>query len=385
MLGPEHEDVGGCSVAVAVDRMPTRPAPATVDRALAVGCAVVGALSVRPGSAAQVDGPAGAAASLLGVVAGLALLWRSRRPRTVAVAATAAWAAQALIWGPVVPIAPWLALHGLLRTAGPRGSAGATAAAVLVLLGLVTVAAGGASIAPTYLLVGALAAAVGLAGWAAAGRREAQRREAAAEERLRLARELHDVVGHGLGAIAVQAGSGRVALEAGEAEETRRALLAIEETSRASLAETRWLLGLLRDGSAPGLTGLDGLLAAARRSGLDVTMTVDGDVSAVPEAVGSAAYRVVQEAITNVVRHARAGHVEVVVSAGPAISVEVRDDGAGHPAYDAAASDLGGGHGLRGMRERVEALGGELEAGPRSDGPGWRVAARWPRSRAAAP
>jgi signal transduction histidine kinase len=368
-----------------MDRMPPRPAPATVDRVLAVSCAVVGALSVRPGSAAQVDGPAGAAVSLLGVVAGLALLWRSRRPRTVAVAATAAWVAQALIWGPVVPVAPWVALHGLLRTAGPRGSAGATAAAVLVLLGLVTVAAGGASVAPTYLLVGALAAAVGLAGWAAAGRREAQRREAAAEERLRLARELHDVVGHGLGAIAVQAGTGRVALDAGEAEETRRALQAIEETSRASLAETRWLLGLLRDGSAPGLTGLDGLLAAARRSGLDVSLTVEGDVAAVSEAVGSAAYRVVQEAMTNVVRHARTGHVEVVVSAGPPTSVEVHDDGAGHRVYDAAASDLGGGHGLRGMRERVEALGGELETGPRTDGPGWRVVARWPRSRAGAP
>jgi len=247
------------------------------------------------------------------------------------------------------------------------------------------VAAGGASIAPTYLLVGALAAAVGLAGWAAAGRREAQRREAAAEERLRLARELHDVVGHGLGAIAVQAGTGRVALDAGEAEETRRALLAIEETSRASLAETRWLLGLLRDGSAPGLTGLDGLLDAARRSGLDVSVTVEGDVSAVPEAVDSAAYRVVQEAITNVVRHARAGHVEVVVSAGSPTSVEVRDDGPGHPPSEAAPGELDGGQGLRGMRERVEALGGELETGPRSDGPGWRVAARWPRSRAGAP
>jgi signal transduction histidine kinase len=367
-----------------MDRLPTRPAPATVDRVLAIGCAVVGALSVRPGGGDQVGEPAAAVASLLGVVAGLTLLWRSRRPRTVAVAATTAWAAQALVWGPVVPFAPWLALHGLLRTAGPRGVAGAAAVAVLVLLGLVTVVAGGGSIAPTYLLVGALAAAVGLVGWAAAGRREAQRREAAAEERLRLARDLHDVVGHGLGAIAVQAGTGRIALDAGEAEETRRALLAIEETSRASLAETRWLLGLLRDGSAPGLTGLDGLLAAARRSGLDVSVTVEGDVSAVPAAVGSAAYRVVQEAITNVVRHAGAGHVEVVVHAGPPTSVEVRDDGAGHPASEAALGDLGGGHGLRGMRERVEALGGELETGPRSDGLGWRVVARWPRNRAAA-
>jgi signal transduction histidine kinase len=207
---------------------------------------------------------------------------------------------------------------------------------------------------------------------------QAQRR--LGEERLRIAREVHDVVAHAMVAINVQAGVAAHRLDR-DPEQARSALRAIKQTSGEALSDLRATLGVLRgdDAEAPvrpaaGLGDLDELAGGLRAAGVEVALEV-GDVGGVPAAVQSAGYRIVQEALTNVLRHADAAHVRVRVARGDqAVLVEVTDDGAG-----AAANGAGGGSGsgLAGMRERAAALGGALEAGP-GDGGGWRVAATLP-------
>jgi signal transduction histidine kinase len=201
---------------------------------------------------------------------------------------------------------------------------------------------------------------------------------AAADERLRIAQELHDIVAHSLGVIAVQAGVGMHVVDT-DAAEARRALENISRTSRSSLAEIRRLLGVLRnaDGSpaytpAPGLADLPRLTREVADAGLPVAVSVDGDLDRVPPGVGLAAYRIVQEALTNTLRHARANRAQVHLdSTSGVLLIEVTDDG--HGANGAPV----GGHGLVGMRERVAVYGGSLDAGPARGG-GFRVAARLP-------
>jgi signal transduction histidine kinase len=214
--------------------------------------------------------------------------------------------------------------------------------------------------------------------------RAEQARRAVAEERLRLARELHDVVAHSISVIAVQSGVGAHVAKT-QPEEAAKALAAIEATSRAALTELRRLLGVLRQegepqGSlapVPGLADLDGLLAEVAKAGLGVRLRVEGTPSPLPAGVDLSAYRIVQEALTNVVKHAGPARAQVVVGYGDRdVTVEVTDDGRGvaAPTGDGQARV---GHGLIGMRERVAVFGGDLEAGPRPGG-GFRVAARLP-------
>jgi signal transduction histidine kinase len=209
-------------------------------------------------------------------------------------------------------------------------------------------------------------------------------RRAVVEERLRLARELHDVVAHSISVIAVQSGVGAHVANT-QPEEAAKALAAIEATSRAALTELRRLLGVLRQegepqGSlapVPGLADLDALLAEVAKAGLAVRLGVEGTPSPLPAGVDLSAYRIVQEALTNVVKHAGPARAQVVVGYGDRdVTVEVTDDGRGvtAPTGDGRARV---GHGLIGMRERVAAFGGNLEAGPRPGG-GFRVAARLP-------
>jgi signal transduction histidine kinase len=205
-----------------------------------------------------------------------------------------------------------------------------------------------------------------------------------AEERLRLARELHDVVAHSISVIAVQSGVGAHVANT-QPEEAAKALATIEATSRAALTELRRLLGVLRqegepEGSlapVPGLADLDALLAEVAKAGLGVRLRVEGTPSPLPAGVDLSAYRIVQEALTNVVKHAGPARAQVVVGYGDhEVTVEVVDDGRGvaAPTGDGRARV---GHGLIGMRERVAAFGGDLEVGPGPDG-GFRVAARLP-------
>jgi signal transduction histidine kinase len=215
--------------------------------------------------------------------------------------------------------------------------------------------------------------------------REELARRAVAEERLRLARELHDVVAHAMSVIAVQSGVGAHVADS-QPEEVGKALAAIEATSRAALTELRRLLGVLRQDSdepqgdlspVPGLADLDSLLAEVTNAGLAVRLRVEGTPSPLPAGVDLSAYRIVQEALTNVVKHAGPAQAQVMIRYRDRdLTVEVTDDGRGVAAP--AGDDRGGtGHGLIGMRERVAAFGGDLEIGP-CPGGGFRVAARLP-------
>src|SRR5215213_2684632 len=214
--------------------------------------------------------------------------------------------------------------------------------------------------------------------------REELARRAVTEERLRLARELHDVVAHAMSVIAVQSGVGAHVADS-RPEEVGKALAAIEATSRAALIELRRLLGVLRqDGEpqasltpAPGLANLEGLLAEVAKAGLAVRLRVEGAPSPLPAGLDLSAYRVVQEALTNVVKHAGPAHAQVTIRyRDHEVAVEVIDNGRGVAAV-AGDGRRGTGHGLIGMAERVAAFGGDLEVGPRSGG-GFRVAARLP-------
>jgi signal transduction histidine kinase len=210
--------------------------------------------------------------------------------------------------------------------------------------------------------------------------REFATHEAVAAERASIARELHDVVAHHMSVMVVQAGAARAVIGSDPAA-TAEALRQIEASGRTGLTEMRRLLEVLKaeeesGGRAPqpGLSRLDELLDAMRSSGLPVEAVVEGTPRALSPGVDLSAYRIVQEALTNTLKHAGGASARVVVGYQPdAVELEIADDGAGPP-EDPEAS---GGHGLIGMRERVLLFGGELEAGPRPGG-GFLVRARLP-------
>jgi signal transduction histidine kinase len=208
--------------------------------------------------------------------------------------------------------------------------------------------------------------------------REERARAAVTEERARIARELHDVVGHSVSVMTVQASAVRRLLRP-EQQRERDALLVVEQTGREALAEMRRMVGVLRRpeeapalAPQPSLGHLDKLVAQARDAGLRVELQIEGEPLPLPAGVDLTAYRLVQEGLTNALKHARAKRAQVVVRYGAEdVEVTVSDDGQG------AGSGDGGGHGLVGMRERVAVYGGVLEAGPRPEG-GYRLRARLP-------
>lgn len=211
--------------------------------------------------------------------------------------------------------------------------------------------------------------------------REEEARRAVADERLRIAQELHDVVAHSMGVIAVQAGAGVHVIDRDPAE-AKRSLEAISATSRSTLTEIRRLLGVLRDDGgpasyvpAPGMTDLTALADDVTAAGVATTLALTGRVDAVPPGIQLTAYRIVQEALTNVMKHGGPGATAAVsVSVTPdAVEIEVADDGRGID----LAGPADGGHGLVGMRERVAVYGGTLDAGSRPGG-GFRVRAHLP-------
>ncbi|WP_347056882.1 sensor histidine kinase [Blastococcus sp. HT6-30] len=226
--------------------------------------------------------------------------------------------------------------------------------------------------------------------------REAHSREAVAQERLRIARELHDVMAHSMSVIAVQAGVGRHVMDR-DPETARKALGVIEDSSRRTLTEMRQLLGVLRvddgpgsgsggaasapasagRGPQPGLDRLDELLAGARATGLVVALTVNGTARSLPPQLDLAAYRILQEALTNAAKHAGPAEIRVVLTWRPdRLEVDISDDGRG-PVGGRESRGTPGGYGLIGLQERATSVGGELEAGPDPRG-GFRVRARLP-------
>jgi signal transduction histidine kinase len=202
---------------------------------------------------------------------------------------------------------------------------------------------------------------------ARSGELERQAQEATAAERARIARELHDIVAHHLSVIVLQAAGARASGKPAGAT-----LEKIENSGRQALAETRRLLGVLRDPSEetglapqPGITELDALADTVRAAGLPVNLAVNGDPGTLPAAADVSVYRIVQEALTNVLKHAGPARADVTIGcAQEAVTIEVTDNGTGQPRDGTPAS----GHGLAGMRERAAVFGGEVAAGPRPGG-----------------
>jgi signal transduction histidine kinase len=211
--------------------------------------------------------------------------------------------------------------------------------------------------------------------------REAAARVAVAEERTRIARELHDIVAHAMSVMVLQVGAVRHKLP-GTLEEDREALGRVEHAGRTALAEMRRLLGAMRSngdrvalGPQPGLDALDSLVEDVIHAGLPVQLHVDGEPYALPRAIDLSAYRIVQEGLTNALKHAHASHADVTVRYRPdQVELEVADDGKG------PAVTNGHGHGLVGIRERAKIYGGEMSAGAAPAG-GFILSARLPVDR----
>jgi signal transduction histidine kinase len=265
----------------------------------------------------------------------------------------------------VAPVVVAISQHGRLGLAFAQD--GGKKAVVLSLLQLVAFWLAG-------VFVHARREAVSMAARSAALERQAE--QATAVERARIAREMHDIVAHHLSVIVLQAAGARASGRPAEAT-----LEKIENSARSALAETRRLLGVLRDpdeetglAPQPGIGDLAALAAGVQAAGLPVHLVIDGDLAALPATVDVSVYRIVQEALTNVLRHAGPARADVTIGCGQdAVTIEVTDDGTAQPGQGAPAD----GHGLAGMRERAAVFGGELAAGPRPGG-GYAVRARLP-------
>lgn len=371
-----------------------------LDLLIVVGAAAA-ALNVvmRQDHPGEGQAPASLAAPALALVV-LPLLWRRRFP-FAAPAAVWLFAAALSFVDPRLPGLPVPYLAGLAAAA----MLGSVRDPVKARLGLGVVLAGSAAIvfnspAPRsseQLYIPLIFAVAWLAGFLLRGRAEqaeaaeeragrAERERAAAarlavaEERTRIARELHDVVAHTVSVMVLQVGAVRLELPA-SLEDDREALRGVETTGRAALAEMRRVLGALRhDGDEvelapqPGLDDLGDLLERVGQAGVPVRLNVEGEPTPLPRAIDLSAYRIVQEGLTNTLKHARASRADVVLRYGEHdLEIEVSDDGdAG-----AGAAGNGHGHGLVGVRERVTVYGGEMRAGP-APGGGFVLAARLP-------
>jgi signal transduction histidine kinase len=287
-----------------------------------------------------------------------------------------------------------LVFYGLGAFEPPRRSRWALAVAVIVsnVNTLVTPGKPAVSVIPSTLIILLLPYSVGLIMRTRASREQADRLRAehldsvrdltadaaAAEERTRIARELHDVVAHSVSVMVIQAGGARMVMAAdpGRAEES---LLLVERAGRDALAEMRRLLGILERGQdphalapPPGLANIDELVSEAQAAGLATEFHVEGRPAAVSAALDLCAYRVVQEALTNAIKHVAPARAAVSVRwEDHQLELEISDDGSG------PGTALPGGHGLTGMRERVSLHGGTFSAGREGDG-GFTVRARLP-------
>jgi signal transduction histidine kinase len=359
-----------------------------------VALAVAAAAALIIEGSTRAEGGLSPAEILLAVTAAAPLVWRQRAPVAALLSVEAGAVACVLAFRPVSSAVAMLvvALYTVAVLGDRRRSVALGAVTALALVGTTGLVDGFAE--PTKialrLAIVVVALTVGDTVRTRGALRDAQRERARREEleheeegrrrvsdeRLRIARELHDTLAHSLVAINVRAG---VAVDLHDSQDPLPALQDIQEVSATALRDLRATLGLLRRQgddapTAPAfdLKALPRLVDHARSGGLDADMDVQLDGATVPSAIGGAAFRIVQEALTNVVRHAEASRAHVRVRASTdALDVEITDDGradstAAHP-----------GLGLRGMAERAAALGGRLDVGPRAEG-GWRVHAMLP-------
>jgi signal transduction histidine kinase len=376
-----------------IDRVRRLP-PLAVDAAIAAVVGLVTVVSVLVEDSNDRGEQLTIAGVALLAVQVVPLVWRRRAPLAVMLVVVAAGVAYGIaeLPDPAIMFAPVLAVY-TLAAAGPRsitlpwGLAGVAVGAVAL---LVSRDADAADVAVNYFVF--------LTAWVVGdtvrgerervalvdAQREEEARRAVADERVRIARDLHDVVAHHLSVIVVQAEAAQEVL-ASRPDRAGEAMGAVADTARSALGELRRVLGVLRSeggGRAPqpDLDAVDDLVASVRQAGLAVAVRTEGEPRAVGGVVGVAAYRVVQEALTNVLRHAAADRAEVALAYGDdALVVTVSDDGRGGraAAHRPDRPDRPAGHGLAGMRERVTVLGGSLDAGPRAEG-GFAVQARLP-------
>src|SRR5262245_10533299 len=364
--------------------------PRIWDALLALGVVVAGVLGFAL-RAPKLDEPPAWIGFTLVVVGGTSLAWRRRAPLTVGTIVSAIVATASLLgYWPEFVLILWIAVYSAAaNTERDR--------LVRVLLPVAVLTAAAISIGERWdrglnwiEILSDLIFTFGipfLLGRMTFNRRrrivrdrEIASREAVAAERAAIARELHDVVAHHMSVMVVQAGAAR-AVSASDPAAAAEALRQIEASGRTGLTEMRRLLEVLKaeedgDGRAPqpGLAGLDELLGSMRASGLPVEAVAEGEPRPLPPGVDLSAYRIVQEALTNALRHAGGASAGVVVRyRSDAVELEIADDGPGPP----EDPEVGGGHGLIGMRERVQLFGGALEAGPRPGG-GFLSRARLP-------
>ena len=339
-------------------------------------------------------------ALLLGAVLTAAMAWRSTAPLATLTAVGAVALALALADTPPENLASTTILVAILSFAIGAHLARRRAQAGLVGVGVLVVVV--TALGPDQTIGDVIFPVVLFAGCWALGRfgrgrahltaelrarteqlereRTERERDAVARERVRIARELHDVVAHSVSVMVVQAGAARSVLDR-DPEASVRALGAVEATGREALTEMRRLLGILRpDGEdadhspQPSLDRLGALIARSRDAGLDVELRIEGRAAPLAPGVDLTAFRLVQEGLTNALKHAGPAHAEVVLRYAPrALDVEVRDDGRGAPRVNGD----GAGHGLIGMRERVALYDGALETGAR-DGGGFAIHAHLP-------
>jgi signal transduction histidine kinase len=325
----------------------------------------------------------------LAVVTVLPLYWRRRLPVTVLAIVTAATVLDTIVYSNDVPFAPALAIYSVAAHVDRRRSLRACSVAAVIML--VTF---GLAVSPGQMIGNAILFVAAWIGGDSLGTRRAYTREleekaerlerereveaarAVAEEQARIARELHDVIAHSLSVIVIQAAAANDVFDS-RPDRARNALSEIEATGRGALAELRSLLGAVR-GEADfmpqrGLDQLDEVVDQVRAAGLRVAVSIEGAPRPLPAGVDLSAYRIVQEALTNTLKHAQASKADVVIHYGDdALDVQVRDDGRGN-----GAGGGGTGSGLIGMRERVTTYGGSLDVGPSERG-GFAVRARFP-------
>ncbi len=371
---------------------------AWLDVLLPIPIIAVGMVGTSHISAESSERPVDALTYIVVGMAGGSLLARRRWPLAtllVVAAALAVYTAREYPGGPVYLTGP-VALYSF-ATANERRVAYVAAGAMTAMLMAVRLVTR-PSLGGDDLLLLAWAAAAVLAADAMRGRREraaaalerrrymdehreGETKRRLAEDRLQIARDLHDSVAHSMATINVQAGAASRVIGR-DPQQATEALEAIRIASRDVLNELAAMLDLLREGDAalrqptPDLGQLGALVASSRRAGLDVAVTAEGDLGEISPAISTTAYRIVQEALTNVIRHSGTDAATVTVSRqqGQGLDVEVADLGAGL----ASPANEGSGMGLVGIRERAAVTGGSCEVGPRPEG-GFRVRVTWPQ------
>lgn len=379
------------------------------DRLLALVVLVVHLLNPQSGTMppASSSALAGVAMLALAVAQAVPLLWRRTRPTLVLVGVGVSWVLAQFVSGAAVPLALWVAAYSVIvyapRRVAELGALGTVLTVAVVGAGWTSFGSSGWEDWASLLVVTLL---VVIAGFVVADRRartevlreraaflererDALARRAVAEERLRIARELHDLVAHSLSTIAIQSSTARMALPQ-HPDTALTAIRGIETSSREATREMRQLLGVLRRADdvggdlepAPGVARLDALIERLRVAGARIDLRVEGAARSLPAGVDLVAFRVVQEAMTNVIRHGGGAGADVVLrygdddllvevtNAAPEHGTRPRSTDPGPPPDDA-------GHGLLGMKERVDSVGGEFVAGPTRAG-GWSVSARLP-------